>query len=257
MDKKTRERVERIQAMEKRLDRCVEATARLSGDCVADTRGTNPPDKETQAMKKMKTRKSETTFASDPQEEPQVQTIEELREQNRRLKQELEGQKRKLEKAKSDLKRANKEKRSAEKDARLAHLGEEAYRRLNIEIEKELGISLKKLHFKVIHDMTSLTPLKDSIDPICEWPVEAFELPACLAPLHRQIPNPKLEFQKVEETAMDLTIRCFRLSRDPEGIPRPSCQTTSLPQKRNLIRKLELYRRGYNLRTNLITQHLG
>ena len=33
MDKKTRERVERIQAMEKRLDRCVEATARLSAAC--------------------------------------------------------------------------------------------------------------------------------------------------------------------------------------------------------------------------------
>lgn len=33
MDDKTRERVERIQAMEKRLDRCVETTARLSAAC--------------------------------------------------------------------------------------------------------------------------------------------------------------------------------------------------------------------------------
>lgn len=33
MDDKTRERVERIQAMEERLDRCVEATARLSAAC--------------------------------------------------------------------------------------------------------------------------------------------------------------------------------------------------------------------------------
>lgn len=33
MDKKTRERVERIRAMEERLDRCVEATARLSAAC--------------------------------------------------------------------------------------------------------------------------------------------------------------------------------------------------------------------------------
>ena len=33
MDAKTRERVERIRAMEERLDRCVEATARLSAAC--------------------------------------------------------------------------------------------------------------------------------------------------------------------------------------------------------------------------------
>ena len=33
MDTKTRERVERIRAMEERLDRCVEATARLSAAC--------------------------------------------------------------------------------------------------------------------------------------------------------------------------------------------------------------------------------
>ena len=33
MDNKTRERVERIQAMEERLDRCVEASDRLSAAC--------------------------------------------------------------------------------------------------------------------------------------------------------------------------------------------------------------------------------
>lgn len=33
MDDKTRERVERIQAMEERLDRCVEASDRLSAAC--------------------------------------------------------------------------------------------------------------------------------------------------------------------------------------------------------------------------------
>ena len=33
MDTKTRERVERIQSMEERLDRCVETTARLSAAC--------------------------------------------------------------------------------------------------------------------------------------------------------------------------------------------------------------------------------
>ena len=33
MDTKTRERVERIRAMEERLDRCVETTARLSAAC--------------------------------------------------------------------------------------------------------------------------------------------------------------------------------------------------------------------------------